>query len=105
MIPALGHPQLEDASLVEAERLRDHVQALAGEIGERNVFHPEALQAAADYIRRHWSAQDYPVSTQAYEVEGVPCENLEVNRGGRGRPGEIILIGAHYGPGKPRRQR
>ncbi len=93
---ALGRPQPEDPSLVEAERLRDHVQALAGEIGERNVFHPEALQAAADYIRRQWSAQDYPVSTQAYEVEGVPCENLEVNRGGRGRPGEIILIGAHY---------
>ena len=54
------------------------------------------MHAAADYIRGEWSAQGYPVSTQPYEVEGVSCENLEVNRGGRGRPGEIILIGAHY---------
>jgi hypothetical protein len=32
-------------------RLRRHVHALAGTIGERNVWRPDALHAAADYIR------------------------------------------------------
>ena len=32
------------------ENLQAHVQMLAGTIGERNVFHPEALRAAADHI-------------------------------------------------------
>ncbi len=92
----IGPPPLEGALQVEAARLRSHVHALAGEIGERNVFHPEALQAAAAYIRGRWNAQDYPVSAQRYEVEGLPCENLEVSRSGHRKAGEILLIGAHY---------
>jgi Zn-dependent M28 family amino/carboxypeptidase len=78
------------------ERLRRHVQHLADDIGERNVFHPEALQAGADYIRSEWGAQGYEVLSQSYEAEGVSSENLEVRITGRSRPAEIILIGAHY---------
>lgn len=77
-------------------RLRQHVQRLAGEIGERNIFRPAALKAAADYLRREWRAQGYEVTTQAYQAGGVASENLEVARQGRDRPGEIILVGAHY---------
>ena len=79
-----------------ADRLRDHVEALAGAIGERNVFRPQALAAARDYIEATWRAQGYAVDAQEYEVRGVPCANLEVSRPGARRAGEVILLGAHY---------
>ena len=42
-----------------AMRVEAHVRELAGTIGERNVFRPQALQAAADYIEQTWRAQGY----------------------------------------------
>ena len=75
---------------IAPHRLRTHVHKLAGEIGERNVYHPQALDAAAAYIRVEWSAQGYPVGSQPYEVKGLSCENLEVSRVGNGRAREII---------------
>lgn len=77
-------------------RLRGHVQHLAGKIGERHVYRPAALKAAADYIRHEWKTQGYEVATQTYRADGVASENLEVTLPGKVRPGEIILIGAHY---------
>ena len=79
-----------------AKRLRAHVETLAGTIGERNVFRPQGLAAARDYIETTWRAQGYEVIAQEYEVRGVVCANLEVSRTGAGRAGEIIVVGAHY---------
>ncbi len=79
-----------------AERLRTHVQRLAGEIGERNVFRPEALDDAAALITGEWRKQGYRVVSQVYPADGLPCANLEITRAGRTRPREIILVGAHY---------
>src|SRR5690606_6077210 len=87
----VAHPQSDSATHVEA-----HVRELAGTIGERNVFRPKALHAAADYIEGVWRTQGYAVRSQVYDAYGVPCANLEVTRPGRARPGEILLIGAHY---------
>ena len=69
---------------------------MATEIGERNVIRPEALAAAADYIRGEWTAMGYAVTSQSYRTHGVLSENLEVSIAGTARPDEIILIGAHY---------
>jgi len=79
-----------------AKRLRAHVETLAGTIGERNVFRPQGLAAARDYIETTWRAQGYAVGAQEYEARGVRCANLEVSRAGAGRAGEILLVGAHY---------
>jgi hypothetical protein len=79
-----------------AARLTAWVQTLAGDIGERNVFRPRALQDAADFITREWRAQGYDVTPQVYEVGGLGCANLEVTRRGTRRPEAIVLIGAHY---------
>jgi Zn-dependent M28 family amino/carboxypeptidase len=86
-----------------ADRLRGHVGALAGSIGERNVWRPQALHAAADYVRCAFAQAGCNVGSQRYEVEGVPCENLEVVLPGVSCPAEIILAGAHYDtvPGSP----
>lgn len=77
-------------------RLRRHVETLAGDIGERNVWRPEALRAAADYIRTTWRALDYAVKAQGYEAEGVWCENLEIEIPGRVPQSAVVLAGAHY---------
>jgi hypothetical protein len=77
-------------------RLQAHVQLLAGDIGERNVFHPVALKDAALYIESEWSRQGYAVRRQVYKASGVQCANLEVISNGGLRQSEILLIGAHY---------
>jgi len=89
---------------ISPDELKAHVYTLAGDIGERNVFRPAALAAAADYIEDQWHQQGYQVVRQVYEVRGVSCANLEITLPGHTHPEEIILIGAHYdsvqgGPG------
>jgi Zn-dependent M28 family amino/carboxypeptidase len=79
-----------------AERLHRHVAVLAGEIGERNVARPAALEAAEDYIRKCWQAQGYEVGAQRYTVDGISCANLEVNRRGSAPDAGLLLLGAHY---------
>lgn len=79
-----------------AEALRRHVEYLAGEIGERNVFHPQALQAAENYLAQTWHGLGLEVQRQVYEAKGVASANLEVTLPGRTWPHEIVLLGAHY---------
>lgn len=81
---------------VSRDSLEAHVRELADTIGERNLLHPEALTAAADYLRQTWQQQGYQVTDQTYEARGVESANLEVSRPGTLRPEEILLIGAHY---------
>jgi len=98
MNPCSAAPDVNRATALPAlaERLQAHVQQLAAEIGERNVFRPHALQAAANYLRAQWVSQGYRVVSQSYDARGVRSENLEVTLPGVSRPSEIILIGAHY---------
>jgi len=76
--------------------LRVRVEALAGAIGERNVFRPRALADAADFIASEWCRQGYEVARQAYDCQGLRCANLEIARRGASHPEEIVLVGAHY---------
>ena len=78
------------------ERLRNHVLQLADEIGERNVYRPQALHAAEQYIKDSWQEMGYEVHAQEYEVEGVRSANLEINIPGSQYGDEILLVGAHY---------
>ena len=50
---------------VLTQNLRTHVEQLAGEIGERKVFRPRALQAAASYIEDQSEQQGYDHSPPA----------------------------------------
>ena len=67
---------METEAQASMQNLRAHVEQLADEIGERNIYHPRALQAAASYIERQWEQQGYVVERLAYEVSGVRCLNL-----------------------------
>jgi Zn-dependent M28 family amino/carboxypeptidase len=75
-------------------RLRAHVGALAGTIGERHVLRPRALSAAADYIVEEWRAQGYAPERETFTANGVDCANLVITR--PGPRDELLLIGAHY---------
>ncbi len=79
-----------------AGRLTAHVVALAGEIGERNVWAPAALRQARDFIANAWRSQGYRPTVLEYEVAGVISANLETARPGRRQPDEIVVVGAHY---------
>lgn len=77
-------------------RVRTHVECLAGEIGERNVFVPQALAKAAAYIEAEWCTLGYGVEQFAYQASGIRCVNLIATRKGSVRCNEIVLLGTHY---------
>jgi Zn-dependent M28 family amino/carboxypeptidase len=77
-------------------RLRDHVQMLGGDIGERNVYKPEKLEYAAKYVEHVFAKLGYETGKQEYEAEHVTVRNIDVNEPGTTRPDEIIVVGAHY---------
>ena len=76
------------------EELRANVQKLAGEIGERNMWHYPQLNAAADFIESSFSRAGLRSRRDSYEMGGRACHNIEAEIPGN-RP-EIIVIGAHY---------
>jgi len=76
------------------EELRANVQKLAGEIGERNMWHYAQLNAAADFIEDSFSHAGLRRRRDSYDVHGQACHNIEAEISGA-RP-EILLIGAHY---------
>jgi len=86
-----------------ANRLREHVAVLAGEIGERHIWRYEALSAAAEHIRSSFQEQGFTVRPQTYEVDSMSVVNLEAEIRGESLPGEIVIVGAHYDtvPGCP----
>ncbi len=98
--PDVDRPQLDrnaDEIIDDLQgRLKSHVMALANEIGPRNVFVPEKLNAASDYVRKFWEAAGYEVTTQTFETQKVECRNLAVEISGKSNANEIVLIGAHY---------
>lgn len=79
-----------------SSNLHAHVFMLAKEIGERNIWQPQKLNAAAAYIENTWQAQGYTVKRQKYEARGVESANLIIEIPGTLLPDEIIIVGAHY---------
>jgi len=97
-------PSLSTEEQLIHANLRRHVELLAGQIGERNVWHAEALAAAASYIRNTLEDLGYQVHIQSFESEGQTVQNIEVELPGATAPREIVVVGAHYdsvadGPG------
>jgi Zn-dependent M28 family amino/carboxypeptidase len=79
------------------QRLERHVRELAGRIGERNSVHSGALDEAAGYVERELEVLGYTVTSQRWtSAEGQAFRNLEVTITGRGKPAELVVVGAHY---------
>jgi hypothetical protein len=85
---------LPEADTVLRTELVADVQALAGEIGERNIPQYSKLNAAADFIEISFARAGLKPRRDTYEVAGRACHNLEVEI--RGARPEVLVIGAHY---------
>ena len=69
---------------------------LAGTIGERNLWHCEALDRAARYISAQLSSGAYAPQLQTFDVAKIPVSNVEATLTGTDQPAEIVVVGAHY---------
>jgi Zn-dependent M28 family amino/carboxypeptidase len=76
--------------------LKKHVEELADQIGERNVWHYRNLEDSANYIERVFADIGYKVGIQEFKVDDMTVGNLEVELTGTSLPAEIVLVGAHY---------
>jgi hypothetical protein len=83
--------------------LRQHVQVLAGLIGERNTNRPSGLDAARSYITRQLTEMGLDVTPQHYQVPTRPAMNLLVRLAGSKPSLPALVVGAHYdtAPGTP----
>jgi Zn-dependent M28 family amino/carboxypeptidase len=77
-------------------RLRRHVEMLSEVIGIRNTQRPGGLEAAACYIEGHLRTLGYTVGRQEFTAGTRTVRNIDAQIPGTRRPGEILLLGAHY---------
>ena len=89
-------PSLTEEETALRDALRQDVETLAGEIGERNVFRYPRLVAAADFIKRSFENAGYAVRREGFEASGQTCYNLEAEITGVDTPDEIVVVGGHY---------
>jgi hypothetical protein len=97
-------PPITPAEAQVRDRLTSHVQTLAGDIGERNIWRYQSLLAAADYIEHVFAQAGYRPLHERYESRGKPVYNIIAEKPGTPIREEIVLVGAHYdtvqgGPG------
>jgi Zn-dependent M28 family amino/carboxypeptidase len=85
---------LNDAEVALRAELVADVQALAGDIGERNLNRYPQLMAATDLIEASLARAGLTPRRDSYELRGRACHNIEVEIHGT-RP-EILVVGAHY---------
>lgn len=90
-------PALTGSQQALSNRLKTHVEYLAGNIGERNTGQPGSLQKTVEYLRSQLAEMRVPVLSHEYQGgKAGPFVNLEVSIYGKSRPDEILVIGAHY---------
>ena len=89
-------PSLVPEELALRPRLVEHVRVLAGEIGERNLWRHEALEASARYVEGALRGSGCAVRDQEFRSAGKKVRNLEAELPGDSRPEEIVLLGSHY---------
>lgn len=76
--------------------LKVHVKRLSSDIGDRSVFKYDKLKEAKDYIVNELKSYGYEVEFHGYTIYDKFTENIIVNKKGKVRPDEVIIVGAHY---------
>jgi hypothetical protein len=93
---AAASVSLSPAEAALADRLRDHVERLAGQIGPRPSSQPVAIDAVVTHIDQALRSLGFDVRQLAYALDGKDAVNLQVEVRGSHRPEEIVVLGAHY---------
>jgi len=84
---------LSSHEVVLRDELRADVHTLAADIGERNMLRHAKLTAAAEFIEDSFARAGLHARRDAYEIDGLPCHNIEAEIPGNSR---IVIVGAHY---------
>jgi len=87
-------PPLTLAEAQTAQRLRDHVVAIASI--PHNITHPAALERSARTIERELVGLGYAVRRQAFSVDRHIVRNLDVTIEPARADAPTLVIGAHY---------
>jgi peptidase M28-like protein len=85
---------LDNAEVALRAELFSDVQALAGDIGERNTTRYAQLTAAAGFIEGSLTRAGLTPRRESYDLRSQACHNIEVEI--RGTRPEILVVGAHY---------
>src|SRR4051812_5054119 len=72
-----------------AANLKRHVQKIAGDLGEHNLDHPDALEAAAKYVEAEFVKLGFEPGRQEYDVGGKAVRNIDATVAGASKPDEI----------------
>ena len=95
--PPATRPDEDPAPMNDtAQRLRAHVEALAGGIGPRHQGDPGSILRTRAYLRAQWEAMGLEVRVQAYDCEGFEAQNLFVELPGENPEAPGLVIGAHH---------
>ncbi|MFI4859963.1 MAG: M20/M25/M40 family metallo-hydrolase [Phycisphaerales bacterium JB063] len=89
-------PALSTHEAGVCDRLRGHVEKLAGEIGIRHDSIPETISATVDYIRDVFNQLGQVVSVETYATPAGEAKNLVVEWPGTTKADQIVIVGAHY---------
>jgi Zn-dependent M28 family amino/carboxypeptidase len=99
-MPGISYAGALEPLDAHAAAVRDQLQAdvtmLASGIGDRSVPHPRGLHAAADRVEAVLAASGLSPKRQTFAVDGVHCDNVEAEIAGTDRPGDVVIVGAHY---------
>ena len=87
---------LTEAQSSLRDDLKNDIEKLAGQIGQRNILYYKNLAASADFIEKSLNETGYDTRRQNYEVEKQVCSNIEAELTGTKYPEQIVIIGAHY---------
>ena len=99
-----GSGEIPDTDQTET-LLKAHVFHLADSIGERNVYHPGAMERSARYIEQKLEEMGYAVTRQSVHIP--PSEEfgavkdwtaynlIAIKKGTSPRP-KTLIVGAHY---------
>lgn len=89
VVPPRGNEEL-------ARDLKSYVYKLSHDIGDRSVFKYDKLKEAEYFVAQTLGSFGYQVRFQNYMVKGRTVTNIIATRQGQVRPGEVIIVGAHY---------
>lgn len=86
--------RIQGVSRPEPARLEARLRQLVGGYFPRDIYHPENLARAADWIAGQLERAGARVSGQPFSAEGRPYRNVIGAFGPE--TGEIVVVGAHY---------
>ncbi len=89
-------PPLSAEEVAVRATLVRHVDTLAGLIGVRHDSRASSLDATVAYLERQWAELGQDVRRECYATARWEAKNLVVEWPGTTKPGEIVLLGAHY---------